>query len=185
MKNRLTNMDDVALWKSFLDGEREAFGEVYRRFYPLLKSYGMRMTRDEEFVRDVIQELFVKLISNHQHLHPTDNVRFYLLCAFRHKLMDAFAAMRQTEDVEACADFFCFELEDIDRLFDKDDETLSRERKLGQAVVGLSGRQREILYLFYVKNLSHREIATLLSISVQSSKNLLFRTVSRLKELML
>ena len=99
--------------------------------------------------------------------------------------MDAFAAMRQTEDVEACADFFCFELEDIDRLFDKDDETLSRERKLGQAVVGLSGRQREILYLFYVKNLSHREIATLLSISVQSSKNLLFRTVSRLKELML
>lgn len=185
MENQQTNKDDVALWKLFLRGDPEAFGEVYRRFYPLLKSYGMRMTSDEELVRDVIQELFVKLISNYRNLHATDNVRFYLLCAFRHKLTDTFAAMRQTEDVEACADYFCFDSEDIERLFDKDDDTLYRERKLGLAVAQLSGRQREILYLYYVKNLSHREIATLLSISVQSSKNLLFRTIARLKEQML
>lgn len=183
MNNRLTNMDDVALWKLFVRGDEEAFGEVYRRFYPLLKAYGKRMTRDEELVRDVIQELFVKLIQHCRNLHPTDNVRFYLFCAFRHKLMDAFASMHQTENVEDCADYFSFEPEEVDRFFEKDDRTLLYERKLGQALARLSGRQREILYLYYVKEFSHREIATFLSISVQSSKNLLFRTISRIKEL--
>lgn len=182
MRNGLANMDDVALWKLFIRGEEEALGEVYRRFYPLLKSYGKRMTHDEELVRDVIQELFVKLIQNCRHLHPTNNVRFYLLCAFRHKLMDAFASMRQTENVEDCSDYFSFEPEDANRLFEKDDDALSCEKKLGQAIARLSGRQREILYLYYVKELPHREIASLLSINVQSSKNLLFRTICRIKE---
>lgn len=183
MNDKLTNMDDVTLWKLFVRGDEEAFGEVYRRFYPLLKSYGKRMTHDEELVRDVIQDLFVKLIQHCRNLHPTNNVRFYLFCAFRHKLMDVFASMHQTENVEDCADYFSFEPEEVDRFFEKDDRTLLYERKLGQALARLSGRQREILYLYYVKEFSHREIATFLSISVQSSKNLLFRTISRIKEL--
>ena len=183
MKKEWSDIDDASLWKLFIRGEEKAFGEVYRRFYSLLKSYGMRMTGDRELVCDIIQELFVKLIQNCRNLHPTDNVRFYLLCAFRHKLTEVFASMRQTEDITECADYFSFDSEEANRLFDKDDETLERERKLAKAVSMLSGRQREILYLYYVKELSHREIASLLSINVQSSKNLLCRTLCRLKEL--
>ena len=46
------------------------------------------------------------------------------------------------------------------------------ERRLAKAISRLSGRQREILYLYYVKELSHQEISAILGMNPQSSKNL-------------
>ena len=51
-----------------------------------------------------------------------------------------------------------------------------------RAISRLSGRQREILYLYYVKELSHQEISAILGMNPQSSKNLLSRTLARLRE---
>lgn len=53
---------------------------------------------------------------------------------------------------------------------------------LAKAISRLSGRQREILYLYYVKELSHQEISAILGMNPQSSKNLLSRTLARLRE---
>lgn len=183
MKTAWEHIEDVEVWKLFIAGERDAFREVYRRFYPLLKSYSVRMTGDEELVRDTIQNLFVKMIQNCHNLHPTDNVCFYLLCAFRHKLTDAFRSLRFTEHIEDCPDYFYFEADYVEDPFGEDVAT-DRERQLRQALARLTGRQREVLYLYYIKNMSHHEIATLLGMAVQSSKNLLSRTMVRLREMM-
>ncbi len=43
----------------FIKGETAAFEEVYRRYYSLLYSYGIRMVGDRELVADTIQNLFV------------------------------------------------------------------------------------------------------------------------------
>ena len=172
--------NDTDLWKAFLQGHDEAVGELYRRYYPLLRSYGIRMTGDRELTVDTIQDLFVKLMLNRAKLHPTDHVKFYLLSAFRHKLLDAFQQMRPTIDVEECHEYFALDPDDIP---DKDDQDVLRERRLVKALGRLTGRQREILYLYYVKDLSHKEIASLLDMNAQSSKNLLFRTLSYLRTL--
>lgn len=67
-------------------------------------------------------------------------------------------------------------------LFDKDDRAMWQEKRLAQAIAQLSARQREILYLYYIKELSHRDIATILSMNMQSSKNLLSRTLAQLRQ---
>ena len=66
---------ETKLWESFIKGETAAFEEVYRRYYSLLYSYGIRMVGDRELVADTIQNLFVKLILNCRNLHYTDNVQ--------------------------------------------------------------------------------------------------------------
>ena len=66
---------ETKLWESFIKGETAAFEEVYRRYYSLLYSYGIRMVGDRELVADTIQNLFVKLILNCRNLHYTDNVK--------------------------------------------------------------------------------------------------------------
>ena len=66
--------------------------------------------------------------------------------------------------------------------FKKDDVDVKNERRLAKAISRLSGRQREILYLYYVKELSHQEISAILGMNPQSSKNLLSRTLARLRE---
>ena len=173
---------ETKLWESFIKGETAAFEEVYRRYYSLLYSYGIRMVGNRELVADTIQNLFVKLISNCRNLHPTDNVKAYLLCAFRNKLLDAFQSSRPMEAIEECHDFFPMNEDIINSLFEKDDMDVTNERRLAKAISRLSGRQREILYLYYVKGLSHQEISGILGMNAQSSKNLLSRTLARLRE---
>jgi len=41
---------ETKLWESFIKGETAAFEEVYRRYYSLLYSYGIRMVGDRELV---------------------------------------------------------------------------------------------------------------------------------------
>lgn len=65
---------ETKLWESFIKGETAAFEEVYRRYYSLLYSYGIRMVGDRELVADTIQNLFVKFISKR-----TKQIRFYII----------------------------------------------------------------------------------------------------------
>ena len=56
-----------------------------------------------------------------------------------------------------------------------------RVKLLMKALTKLSPHQREIIYLYYVNGLGHDEIAEILGINYQSSKNLLSRTLSKLR----
>ncbi len=61
---------------------------------------------------------------------------------------------------------------------DREEIRLTIEKVLS----GLTNRQREIIFLRYIQEYSYEEIAAIMQISVESSRNLLSRTLSRLKE---
>lgn len=174
--------NDIELWNAFLKGEQIAFENVYRRFYPRLYSYGMRMVGDRELVVDTIQDLFVKFILNCRNLHPTDNPEAYLLCAFRNKLLDSIQSLRQTETIDSHQDLFSMNEDIANTLFAKDDVDVVNEKKLAKGIAGLSSRQREILYLFYINESSYKEISVVMDMNIQSCRNLLSRTLSHLRK---
>ena len=182
-------MENIELWKDFVDGNAEAYSQIYRIYYPVLYSYGLKLAAgDQELVKDVIQELFIKLILNHSNLYATQHVSAYLLAAFRHKLIDAIQSMHPRESIEYIENSF-FEEEMPDFIAEEDsnggadDEYLVNKKKLMSVYSKLPGRQREILYLYYVKELSHREISDIMEINIQSSKNLLGRSVIKIRKL--
>ncbi|MCC8171667.1 MAG: sigma-70 family RNA polymerase sigma factor [Parabacteroides sp.] len=177
-----TTRNDIDLWNAFLRGETSAFAQVYRRFYPLLYSYGIRMGGNREQVADTIQDLFVKLILNCKHLQFTDNPKAYLLRAFRNKLFDSVQSLRPVEQVDGYKEFSPLAEEITGNLFAKDDKDLINERKLARSIASLPARQREILYLYYIKEFSHKEIALILDMNPQSCRNLLSRTLAHLRQ---
>ena len=59
----LSYKTDSALWKDFREGEAYAFDEVYRLHVDALYNYGMNFVKDSELIKEVIQSLFVKLLS--------------------------------------------------------------------------------------------------------------------------
>jgi RNA polymerase sigma-70 factor (ECF subfamily) len=94
-------MENIELWKDFVEGNAEAYSQIYRIYYPMLYSYGLKLAAgDQELVKDVIQELFIKLILNHRNLYATQHVSAYLLSAFRHKLIDAIQSMHPRESID-------------------------------------------------------------------------------------
>lgn len=177
-----TRHNDVECWNDFLQRDEIAFGKIYRRFYSLLYAYGIRMVGNRELVIDTIQDLFVKLILNCKNLHPTDNPEAYLLCAFRNKLLDAIQSSCRMETIEEYQDFFSLNEEIINSLFAKDDTDMINEKKLAAAIASLSPRQREILYLYYIRELSYKEITVILDMNLQSCRNLLSRALVHLRK---
>lgn len=172
---------DIDLWNRCLQGDSTAFEILYKRFYPLLYNYGMKLISDADLVKDTIQNLFVKLIQNHRKLSPTTYVKSYVVRAFRNKLYDTLQQHKITYELSEYEESFSAEA--FACSLEWDDTQYQKCKELASAYKKLSPKQQEVLYLYYVNELKHEEIATILNINYQSSKNLLFRSVSKLREL--
>ncbi|WP_455627699.1 RNA polymerase sigma factor [Parabacteroides chinchillae] len=173
---------DEAIWELCLKGDKRAFEELYKRFYPLLYNYGCKFSADKDLIRDCIQNLFVRLIQNHRTLSKTALVKGYLLKAFRNHLYDMLKAQSEQKEMFPCIDeILTFESELVLSATDKSASLKYAIMKL--AFMELPLRQQEILYLFYVAEVSHADISSAFDINYQSSKNLLYRSLIKFREL--
>lgn len=176
------DMHDISeenLWQLCLEGNREAFKEVYCRFYSHLYHYGLKLVSDKELVKDCIQDIFIKIIQNHSALSPTLNLKGYLIKTLRNKIIDTIEKERSSDDLDDYKDMFT-----VENTFENEEDKDSYAG-LMHAFSELSSHQQEIIYLYYVNELKHEDIAEILGINYQSSKNLLFRSLSKLKKIYL
>ena len=56
-------ISDEKLWESCLKGDKEAFRELYCRFYALLRNYGIKLLPDKNLVEDCVQDIFYQFDS--------------------------------------------------------------------------------------------------------------------------
>ncbi len=174
---------DEIIWSLCLKGDRKAFEVLYRRYYPILFNYGRIYSKNTDLVKNCLQDFFVKLMSNHTGLSQTISVRCYLLKAFRNVLYNELkSSLIRSSFLVSCPDDILIVKADQSFL---DEEDLSPQNEcLVSALRQLSSKQQEILYLYYIRELSHDEISKLLNINYQSSKNLLFRAIVKLRRLL-
>lgn len=177
-------LSDTELWSLFLKGDKQAFAYIYRKQYRLLLAYGIKLCKDQELVRDCIQDLFVKLHTNRKNLGETLNINTYLICALKHRLFKEVSSCVQMESIEEFLFDFTADEEFVDRFADND-EVWMQKKKLQKAMEQLSSRQKEAIYLRFIRDLSYEEVGEILGINYQSSKNLISRTIIKLRELYL
>lgn len=186
MRNHYFQMDDKSLWTELRNGKLEAMEVLYRRYYSLLLNYGMKCTSDDDMVRDCIQELFVKL-ANSSGISDTESPRSYLLKSLRNMINDkSTCASFQMERFSFNDEIFSSIIDDdsFEKFLGNSDEELRIRKTLVQAISQLTAQQKHILYLRYIRGLSHKEVAEVMDMNVQSSMNLLSRSVSKLREIM-
>lgn len=173
---------DEIIWSLCLKGDRKAFEVLYRRYYPVLYNYGKIYSKDTDLVKNCLQNLFVKLMSNYSGLSQTASVRCYLMKAFRYALYNELKAEQIRNGILICCPDDVLTIK-ADQIIDEEDLT-PKNVFITSAFRKLSSKQQEILYLYYIRELNHQEIADLLNINYQSSKNLLFRAIAKLKSLL-
>jgi len=81
----LSSLTDIELWDSFVQGNKEALGFLFKRYYSLLYQYGSKICSDKSTLEDAIQELFTELWQK-KSTQPIQSVRAYLLQALKYKL---------------------------------------------------------------------------------------------------
>lgn len=174
---------DRIIWELCLKGDRNAFEALYRKYYPILYNYGKLYTQDADIVKNCLQDFFLKLISNYANLSQPISIHAYLLKAFRHTLYNKLRSEQARHDIQTDYTDSVLSIK-AEQIIDEEDSS-PRNRFICHALKTLSSKQQEILYLYYIRELSHEEIAELLNINYQSSKNLLFRSISKLREMLL
>lgn len=178
--NHLINNEN--LWILLIKGDTNSLETIYKEFYNLLLNYGLKIYPDQEFIKDCIQDLFIKIYQSKQ-LNPTSSVRSYLLKSLRNLIKEKLSFEKNMEQIDELA----FKIEEPDNYenthFICDDKDLLLKKRLILSYNKLSENQRMIIYLRYVRELSHEEIGDIIGINKQSSMNASSRILAKLREL--
>lgn len=169
-------------WDHFLEGDRNAFEKIYRILLPSLYEYGMRRVKDENYVKDCIQDVFIKFWENRNKLNKISNPKHYLLVALKNSLLNAQLRDGRLSSFGENEDFLL--TYDIESKYIAAEEHKINAIKLIQALEQLTGKQREVIFLRYFEELSYEEISELTNISVKSLYKLNNRAMVSLKEIL-
>ncbi len=175
--------DDQDLWNAFRKGDENAFGQIARKHYKSLFSYGSKFSKDREFVKDCIQDLYFELWTRRETLGDTDFVKFYLLKSLRRKIHRE-SNKRNRIPEESELDFEAENDRDasIEEQIIEIESNEEKVRLLNHHLRLLPKRQQEIIYLKFYENLDNESIAQVMSISKQAAANLLYRSIKDLKD---
>ena len=176
----LTRHDN--LWESFRHGDHQAFEQLFKLHYDELFHYGKKILRDEEVVKDCLQDMFYKLWKNRSGLAQVQTVRAYLYQAFRRVLYDESEKMIKEKSLlrgEGFEPQITFSREDFLIQQQQADE---QSRRLLSAMNQLTRRQREAVYLRFFGGMDYEKIAQIMDVNPQSVRNLMHQAYKALKE---
>ena len=144
MKKNLDNRE-LNIINRFLHGDHEAYSLLYRDHIQELFSYGKALTGNDERLKDAIQDVFYKLLSNPAALKDVQNLKYFLFKSLKNRLIDILKSeMRQSQSGEAAAyeqiDFTINDVTVLDSLIEEE-ERLELSRKIKSLLNLLTPRQ--------------------------------------------
>jgi RNA polymerase sigma factor (sigma-70 family) len=174
------HLKDSEIWNQFREGDKAAFAALFERTSDRLYRYGMKFTTDEELVKDCVQDLFLKIHQNRAELPDVDNYAFYLFKLLKNMIIDAFR--QQEKIVYISPQELPFHAEFVYERSEPDDAGDEIKERFEQVISLLSDRQKEAIYLRYQAEMSYEEISQLLGINYQSARNLIHRSIEKIKK---
>jgi len=177
-------MEDDDLWKRFKEGDDDAFYCLYDRFADNLYKYGSHFSKDKDFIKDCIHDLYLDLYKYRKNLSETDSIQFYLYRSLRriiHKEQVRVFPLIYNEMINYQDDSLVFSYEDDLITSEMEEEDY---KSLHDAMKTLSNRQREGLSLKFEHNRSYPEIAKIMDISIESTRTIIYRAIKELRKRM-
>ncbi|HLP94855.1 MAG TPA: RNA polymerase sigma-70 factor [Saprospiraceae bacterium] len=161
-------------------GHEDALRQIFNRHYPLLLSDIYRLVQDESTCEDLAQELFVDLWNKRESLDIHTSLRAYLKRAAVNKTLNYLKSQKRFQYEEA---------DDLNNMADHSDRDIrqkesqeSLEKVLHAAIDTLPEKCRLVFNLSRFEQLSHKEIAEKLGISVKTIENQITKAMKVLRE---
>lgn len=174
-----TQLDDN-IWRSFKEGDKNAFAALYRFYAGELLNYGSKISRDRTLVEDSIQDLFFELWNTRERITEPNSIKFYLFKALRYKIQRNAKSndFINTLDVGMFENLASPSHESKLIRFEVQSEQMENLRTL---IRQLPQRQQEAINLRYYHDFSNEEIAKIMGVNYQSACNFIFIAIRKLK----
>lgn len=160
-------------------GDREAFNEIYNRYWEYLYRFAVKKVGDKSQAEDLIQDLFVSIWEKRDTLLVNASLRGYLFSALKFKIINFYESSKVKQK----------HIDSLKTLLASFDHTTGNtiicndiENHLEIGLNKLSPKVRLVFQLSRYENLSQDEIAKKLDISKQTVKNQMSKALKVLRE---
>lgn len=175
MKNTSQIIEDSHLLSAMQNGDRKAYGTLFRRYYPMLCTYANRFVRLED-AEEIAQDVMLWLWENREMQTFNISLSQYLFKAVYHRSINQLT--RQQSQLRAETRFYEYMLE---MLQDTDFcQTEELKKHISLAIHALPANYREAFVMHRFENKSYKEIAEILQVSTQTVN---YRIQQALKQL--
>ncbi len=176
-------LTDSVIWNDFRNGKGYALSYIFFHHAENLFQYGRKFTKDEALIKDTIQEIFFHLITNRSSLGETDQISYYLMASFRHRITRTLKKERHHEKLNEEGSeselTISFSYEDE---FILNEDAHKRTQVIRNVLATITPKQREILYYRFTCDYSYEKICDLMSIKYDSARKMVHRTLKTLRE---
>ncbi|MDP4271376.1 MAG: RNA polymerase sigma-70 factor [Bacteroidota bacterium] len=169
MKAYEYNSEDLTKLKQ---GDERVYAAIYRTYFPRFRSFANSYVRDEFVAENIVQDAFTTLWENKETLADNSNVLSYLLTIIKNRALNHLSHLQtryaveeklltqQTREIE----LRCLTLRatDPESIFSNEVQSLIR-----QTLDKLPEQTRQVIEMSRFDNLSNKEIALRLNISVK------------------
>jgi len=160
-------------------GSEEAFRKLYEKYWPDLYKIAYRRLSSEDDVKDILQETFISLWKNLQHISVNESLGGYLYTSLRNKIFNYYeknevrlkTLMNQPFKPVESEDFIYSSL-----------STKELQLVISAIIAEMPPKMREIYKLSKEEQLTNAEIAGLLMLAPQTVKNQIHQALHRIRE---
>jgi len=175
-----TESDDE-LVKQCLSGDKEKFRQLYEKYKKQVYGLAYKMTRHHEDAQELSQETFIRAYEKLNYYQLGTNFRAWLLRILHNLCIDYQRSPRHSRN-EPMDDTIAETVVNHAPQPDARAEENELRKRLWDAIDALLERQKEIVILFDMDGLSHREISYILNISEGTSRGELHKARKNLRE---
>ncbi len=148
-----------------IDGDEDAFCELYAAYKNRLIYFAMRFLKSREYAEDIFQDAFAVIWQGRRFINPDASFSSYLYTIMRNRILNQ---LRDLENQDKLKEQILSQA--VDYTNETKDEILANDLRtfISRALQQLTPRQREIFEMSREQQMSHREIAEILGISVNT-----------------
>ena len=173
---------DETIWYFFKKGETNAFSLLFKKYYPQLHVYGLKLSNNQEITEDCLQNFFIQLFEEREKETSIKNLKAYLFVSFKRRLIKQLQKNQNNLPISEAQLFknnFTFSAEEIS--IHQEIQFLCTST-LAHLINNLSPRQKEVLYLKYYSGMSSSDIAEVMDMNYQSVLNILQKALIKLRK---
>jgi len=176
--------EDKYIWDEFKNDTENALSYIYNQNVDFLFFYGKKFTIEEDFILDMIQDLFYDLIKYRKTLSATDNIRLYLMKSFRRKLLRGIENKRKFAKLDSDYNLEPKIVFSIEEEMITDEDQSRRNKFIMLGLKELNAKQREVIYYKFTLGYDYSQISEIMSITYDSARQLVSRGINSLKQFM-
>jgi len=170
----LSGLTDPELAYLVKSGDQRAFTIIYNRYWFLLYGHILKMLKDEEDAKDILQDVFSGLWLYPAKIPCVANFAGYLYTIARHKVLNALRKNKyRTHCLESLAEFVNGASDETLQYIDSRDLMAAIEKE----IAALPPRMRQVFEMSRKENLSHKEIGRLLGTSDETVKKQIHKSL--------